>query len=272
MSQVALDANVPLIRPERIGDPAVVEELAEHAADLGVVAAFGQFLPKRVREMPTLGYLINAHASLLPRHRGAAPIAHAILAGDSHTGISVMRIEREMDAGPVARVDETPIGDDETTEELTGRLAAMAAHSIDAVVEEIAGGVVSFREQDASQATHAPKIEREHGRIDWSENAVSIARLVRAMAPRPGATTSLDGQPLRILAGESVTRPVNDPNAAPAPEAEQPGTVRCDGRTLLVATGQGWLQIHRLQRSGAAAMETGAFLRGKPISDGARLG
>ena len=115
VAERALAAGVPLLRPERVGDAGVVAALRELAPDLGVVVAFGQFLPKTIRELPRLGYGINAHASLLPRHRGAAPIAHAILAGDAETGISVMRVEREMDAGAVCLVKRTPIGADETT-------------------------------------------------------------------------------------------------------------------------------------------------------------
>ena len=125
VSSVALRANVPLLRPERVGDPAVVAELRGLAPDLGVVVAFGQFLPKAIRELPRLGYLINAHASLLPKYRGAAPIQRAILAGELATGVSVMRVEREMDAGPVALVRELAIGPEETGGELAQRIAAL---------------------------------------------------------------------------------------------------------------------------------------------------
>jgi len=122
VSELALARDRPLLRPERVGE--AIEALAAHAPDLGVVVAFGQFLPRRVRELPRLGYCINGHASLLPRWRGAAPMQHAILAGDARTGVSIMRVEKEMDAGAVALVRRTEIREQENTAELTERLAA----------------------------------------------------------------------------------------------------------------------------------------------------
>jgi methionyl-tRNA formyltransferase len=255
-------AGVPLLRPERVGDAACVEALRGFGADLGVVVAFGQFLPKSVRGLPRLGYLINAHASLLPRHRGAAPIAHAILAGDAETGVSVMRIEREMDAGPVALVRATPIGPDETTGGLETRLAAMAAEAIEAAVALAAAGRIEWSEQDASRATLAPKIEARDARLDWREPAAALARRVRAMAPRPGAFTELGGERLRILAADAVDAPVD----------AAPGCVRLGGSTpIRVATGAGWLAPRMLQRAGGRPLDAAAFLRGRPLDDGTRL-
>ena len=233
VSERALAAGVPLLRPERVGD----ELPAGHAApDLGVVVAFGQFLPRGVREWPSLGYCINAHASLLPRWRGAAPIARAILAGDTRTGISVMRVEREMDTGAVARVHELEIGAEEGCGELTLRLAQVAADAIAEALSEIASGRVRWREQDASRATLAPKLERGEAELDWREPARSLALRVRAFAPAPGAFTHLDGEPLRILRAR----------AEPDPVDRAPGTARVspDG-ALRVATGEGWLRPAR---------------------------
>lgn len=257
----ALAAGLPLLRPERVGDPETAAALRAHAPDLGVVVAFGQFLPRGVRELPRLGYLVNAHASLLPRHRGAAPIAHAILAGDRETGISVMRVERAMDAGPVALERSTPIGPEETAGELEDRLAALAALALEDALEEIARGTVAWRPQDDAAATLAPKLGREDALLDFCEGAEALARRVRALAPRPGAVALLAGEPLRLLGARALAGPAADP----------PGTVRRAGAGLRIATGDGWLEPTRLQRPGGRAVAAEEFLRGHPIADGARL-
>jgi methionyl-tRNA formyltransferase len=264
VSQVALDAGLPLVRPERVGEPEVVEALRAWRPDLGVVAAFGQFLPKSVRELPAEGYLINAHASLLPRHRGAAPIARAILEGDPRTGISVMRVEREMDAGAVALVRATPIGPDEDCGSLTARLAGLARDAVAEAIEQIADGSVRWTQQDHGAATLAPKLTREDARLDWHDAAAALARRVRAMAPRPGAVTQLDGEPLRILAARAIEGEARG----------RPGEVqRASGEwPVRVSTGSGWLAPLRLQRAGARPLDVAEFLRGRPIDEGTILG
>lgn len=236
------------------------------APDVGVVVAYGQFIPRKLRELPSCGFLVNAHASLLPKLRGAAPIARAILEGETRTGISVMRVEREMDAGPVAFARELEIGDDENTEELEQRLAALAADAIAEALDLLARGELSFEPQDDALATLAPKLERTDSELDWSEPAAALARRVRALAPRPGAATSLDGESLRILRA-----------AVDASDVDRaPGSVRLDAATreapLAVATGRGWLRPLIVQRAGGKPLDVAAFLRGRPIADGARLG
>jgi methionyl-tRNA formyltransferase len=258
-------AGVPALRTEQAGDPALVERLRAFDPDLGVVVAFGQFLPRRVRELPRAGYLVNAHASLLPRHRGAAPVAHAILAGDAETGISVMRVEREMDAGPVALVRRTPIGPEETAGELEERLAALAADAIAEAVARIAEGRVVWTPQDPARATFAPKVETADARLDWREPAEALVRRVRAMSPRPGAWTTWQGGRLRILRARALP-----PSAGVPPE--EPGTVRTAGGGLRVAAGAGWLEPRVLQRAGGRPLEAADFQRGRGLPDGARLG
>lgn len=260
VSEVALARGVPLLRPERVAEcePA----LRELAPDLGVVVAFGQFLPRRIRELPAIGYLINAHASLLPRHRGAAPIAWAILEGDAETGISVMRVEREMDAGPVLLRRRTPIGPEETRGELEERLAVLAAEAIEEAVTRIAAGDAHFEPQDPAGASEAPRITRRDAWLDFRQAAEALVRRVRAMAPAPVAFTTLEGEPLRIHRAA----------ADPSPTDRAPGTVRRRGEELAIATGRGWLLPRVLQRAGGRAMETAAFLRGRDIADGTVLG
>jgi methionyl-tRNA formyltransferase len=263
VSAAAQERGLALLRPERVGTPEVVAALREANTDLGVVVAFGQFLPRPVRELPRLGYLVNGHASVLPRHRGAAPIARALLAGDTETGISVMRVEREMDAGPVALVRTLAIGADEDAGQLTGRLARLAADAIAEALAQIAEGRVHWTEQDAARATLAPKIDSSELTIDWRDPADAIALRVRAFAPAPGARTLLHGEPLRILAARA------EPGAAD----RAPGTARVrPGEPLRIATGGGWLVPERVQRAGGNALDLPAFLRGRPISDGEVLG
>jgi methionyl-tRNA formyltransferase len=267
VSRVALRAGVPLFRPERMDEPELERALRALEPDLGVVVAFGHYLPRRIRELPRLGYLVNGHASLLPRWRGAAPIARAILAGDARTGISVMRVEREMDAGPVALQAELEIGPEEDAGSLEARLARLCADTVARALEEIAAGTAAFTEQDQAAATVAPKLEPGEARLDWREPAPALARRVRALAPSPGAFTTLAGQRLRLLAAR----------AEPGYAADPPGTVRRkpgpDRRPLLrIATGSGWLVPTRVQRAGGRALEIDAFLRGFGLPDGARLG
>ena len=193
VSALAQRAGVPLLRPERVGDPEVEAELRRLAPDLGVVVAFGQFLPKRIRELPRLGYLINAHASLLPKHRGAAPIQRAILAGDGRTGVSVMRVEREMDAGPVALVRELEIGVEETAGELADRIASASAEAVAEAIEQIAQGRVRWGPQPENGVTPRPSCERDasstsaRARRRWSG---ACARWLPAPA-RPPAWTAI---------------------------------------------------------------------------------
>jgi methionyl-tRNA formyltransferase len=263
VAQVALDTGVALLRPEKVGAPEAVAQIEAARPDVGVVVAFGQFLPRRVRELPSRGYLINAHASLLPAHRGAAPAAHALLRGDRETGISVMRVEREMDAGPVARVVRTPIAQEETRGELEERLARLAADALAAALDDIADGRIEWVEQDASRATEAPKIGREDARLELAQPASELARRVRAMAPQPGASVLRRGEPLRLLGARADDAACADP----------PGTVRlaADG-SVRVATARGWLVPTRLQRAGASALGVREFQRGRGLVDGEVLG
>jgi methionyl-tRNA formyltransferase len=261
VAALARERGVPLLQPERCGDAAAVAELARHAPDLGVVVAFGQFLPKRVRELPRLGYLINGHASLLPRHRGAAPIQHALLAGDAETGVSVMRVEREMDAGAVMLVKRTPIAPDDDAGALFERLAALTADALAEALDLVASGRATWTEQDAARATFAPKIEAADAELDFAQPAAALARRVRAMAPRPAARAHLGGEVLRVLAAHAEPGAVN----------AAPGTIQRSGDALRVATPDGWLALRRVQRAGGKPLATADWLRGFALPDGARF-
>ncbi len=267
VAAAARDAGLPLLQPERIGDAQSLAALAEFAPDLGVVVAFGQFLPRQARELPSIGYCINGHASLLPRHRGAAPIAHALLAGDAETGVSIMRVEQELDAGPVALVRRLQIAADENAGALHTRLAALTAEAMAAAVARCARGALQFSAQDHARATLAPKLEREDARLDFSQPAPALARRVRALAPRPGAFTTLGDETLRVLAATAEASGGDDGKVE-----IRPGLIRREGSVLRIACGEGWLLPQKLQRAGARALATADFLRGRPLLDGAQLG
>jgi methionyl-tRNA formyltransferase len=262
VAEAAQRAGIHLLRPANVGTAEVADELRAQTPDLGVVVAFGQFLPKTIRQLPSLGYLLNGHASLLPRHRGAAPIVHCILAGDRVTGVSAMRVEREMDAGPVALQREIPIGETENCGSLSDRLAQLTADVLEEVVEQIANDRVVWTPQDDARATSAPKVERSDGALNWGESAETLVRRVRAMSPTPGAFTELDGEALRILDARS------EPGIPDAP----PGTVRTQQTGgFRIATSDGWLLPRVLQRAGKKSLEVEEFLRGRVVPDGAKL-
>ena len=270
VSAVALREDLPLLRPEKVGDAETVDALEALAPDVGVVVAFGQFIPKRVRELPSRGYLINAHASLLPKYRGAAPIARAILDGERETGISVMRVEKEMDAGAVAHVVKTPIDPMENAVELSARLGALAAQAIGEALDQIAEDRITWTEQDAAAATFAAKIEKTDAVLNLRETASEIAARIHALSPKPGGAVTLvrDGEETTLKISRAAVRAAGADERMPAP-----GTIVLGDRNepIRIATGEGWLLPRVLQRPGGKPLDADDFLRGFPIEDGEAL-
>ncbi len=269
----ALAAGLSLLRPESLNDAEAAESIRTARPDLGIVLAFGQFIPKNIRTLPSCGYCINAHASLLPRFRGAAPIARAILEGEPSTGISIMRVEREMDAGPVALSRSLAIREGENTQELTQRLGELAGETLMEAVARIQADSIEWTEQDPNDATLAPRLEGADRRLDWFSSCRALVNRIHALAPQPGAVIEISNpsgavEPLRILRAHSSE---DTPPLAP----DEPGTLRLaqnkDEPALRIATADGWLVVLEVQRAGGRAMETGAFLRGYPLRDGTIL-
>ncbi len=256
----ASELGIPVHSTAAVGAPDALAWLRALAPDLGVVVAFGQFLPRSVRELPKHG-LINAHASLLPRHRGAAPIAHAILAGDEETGISVIRVVREMDAGPECLRVSTRVAPGETAGELAERLAPLAGSALCEAVERICAGTAVFTEQDHARATLAPKLERDFGRIDWRAPRAEIARRVRAATPWPGSDVQLrrSGRSLRLLRVAE-----GEAHGTPAPA---PGAMEASSGRLRVAALDGWVDVLMLQAPGRRPAGAAEFLRGARIPE-----
>ncbi|MGQ9659381.1 MAG: methionyl-tRNA formyltransferase [Thermochromatium sp.] len=262
---LALQRGLAVYQPESLKrDPEAVAQLCALGADLMVVVAYGLLLPVSVLEAPRLG-CINVHASLLPRWRGAAPIQRAILAGDSETGICIMRMEEGLDTGPVYHRVATPIDPHETGGTLHDRLAALGARALLEALPGIAAGTCVPEVQDDTQATYAHKLSKQEATIDWSAPADAIERQVRAFNPWPVAQTTLEGAVLRIWSAEAEPDPDDGHSATP-------GTVVGADRTgIRVATGSGRLCITRLQPEDKRPMSAADYLNARHL-DGARFG
>ena len=255
--------GIPVVQPERARGPGFAARLAASGAEIGVVAAYGQLLPDAVLATPPHG-IINVHASLLPRYRGAAPIQRAVIAGETETGITMIRLVREMDAGPMLASVSRPIGEHETSAEVERALAAAGADLLVDTVRAVAAGHAREQPQDHALATYAPRLARNDGRIDWTRPARAVHDLVRGLAPWPPAFTFLDGS--RILIRRTTTEPA--PRAGPAPA---PGTVvEARGDRLRVACGGGdVLSILEIQAEGRRVRSARDFLTGRPVAPGA---
>jgi methionyl-tRNA formyltransferase len=258
----ALALGLPVWQPAKA--KAFIDELAALAADLFVVMAYGQILPQRLIDLPRLACL-NLHASLLPRHRGASPIQAAILAGDTETGITVMHIALELDAGDMVLAETTPILPGETGGQLHNRLADLAPVAMRRSLDSLLAGTASRTPQDPSLVTVLGKLERADGRLDWSRDAAELARRVHAFDPWPGTFTTLpDGKILKIHAPAE---------AVEIESASLPGTVLVsDGSALLVACGKGALRLRQVQPEGKRRMSVADFLHGHSLPSGMRLG
>ena len=257
IKRVALEEELQVLQPARPSDPEFLAQFKDIALDIGVVVAYGHILRPELLQIPQHGF-VNVHASLLPALRGAAPIQHAILRGLTETGVSIMRLEEGLDSGPVLRRALTPIAEDETFGELSVRMAELGALALVEALGLIQMGEAEFETQDHSQATMAPKITRDTAHIDWSGKADSIARLVRAMDPYPGAWTQLDGVPIKLFGPIGADRPPSD-----AP----PGEVIETRPAFVVATGQGALQFLDVQPAGKRRMAAADWLRGQETTE-----
>ena len=254
----ALEAGLPVLQPARPVGDLFLASLRRLEADLGVVVAYGHILRREVLDTPARG-MINVHASLLPRFRGAAPIQHAILAGDRETGISIMRMEEGLDSGPVLHRVSTPIADGETAGSLTARLAALGATALVEALSLLSAGTEVPQPQDSAAATYAPKISREVARLDWTRDAASLERQVRAFDPVPGAWTSLDGAPVKLFGG------------MPAVGGGEPGTVLAASDRLVVAARTGAIAVSEVQPAGRNRLTVDEWVRGRGIAAGGRF-
>jgi methionyl-tRNA formyltransferase len=223
VKELALRAGLPVLQPERLKDPAFLEAFAALGAEIGVVAAYGRIIPEVVINTPRLG-LINVHGSLLPRYRGAAPIQRAVMAGDAETGITIMRIVKELDAGAMFAKAVRPIPLEATSGDMERELADVGAHLLVEVVDSMAAGTAHEEEQDAAQATYAPKITRDESAIDWTRSAIAIHNQVRGLNPWPRASTSLDGARLIVIRTWPEDARMSAGTEVPAPHSTKAGS------------------------------------------------
>jgi methionyl-tRNA formyltransferase len=262
VKQLAESVGTPMLQPLRLRDETFLKMLRAWRPDLGVVAAYGKILTDDVLQIPRLG-LINVHASLLPKYRGAAPIHRAVMAGERETGVTIMRVVKALDAGPMMSKVTRPVGEHETSADVERGLAALGAGALVDVVEAMAGGRAFETPQDDSQATYAPKIEKADGAIDWSRTARDIHNQIRGLYPWPHAYGELEGE--RTILLKSAVEHESPAEAAPGL------IVEARGDDLLVATGRGLLRLLMLQREGRRPVTAREFLAGRRIPPGARF-
>jgi methionyl-tRNA formyltransferase len=261
VAALARREEIELLEPESLREPTVLERLRELAPDVFLVVSHGEILRPEFLAIPRL-VALNVHPSLLPRHRGATPVPAAILAGDEVTGVAIQRIAAELDAGDLLLVRETQIRPGETAGELAARLAEWSGELVLEALALVESGRARYQPQDHARATHCKKLAKEHGRLEWSEPALALERRVRAMNPWPGAFTRLaSGLDLFVWRA----RVADGPGAAP-------GTVLEARERLLVATGEGALELTEIQLAGKRVLSAAEFLRGARLAPGERLG
>ena len=258
VKQEAERAGIPVLQPVRPLGDVFLAGLRRLEPELGIVVAYGHILRPAVLSLPAQG-MINVHASLLPRWRGAAPIQHAILAGDRETGISIMQMEEGLDSGPVLHRIATPLGDGETAGALASRLSELGATALVDALSLLAAGFAKPEPQDPAAMTLAPKIDRESARLDWRREAGALARQVRAFDPAPGAWATLADAPVKLF------------GAVATDQAGEPGRVLAAGDRLMVGTGHGALEVREVQPAGRTRLTVGDWVRGRGIVAGDRL-
>ena len=261
---LAVEGGLTVLQPERLSRELFEESFAALNAELGVVAAYGKILPEWLLQAPGLG-MINVHASLLPKHRGAAPVHRAILGGDTETGVTIMRLVKALDAGPMLARVGRPIALDDTSDVVERDLAAMGAHLLASVVDNLAAGQATEVLQNEAEATYAPRLTKEEGKLDFHGPAISIHNAIRGLRPWPMAFTFLNGARLVLHQAR-----LSDHNPG---DAEAGVCVRADGVAITVAAGdQRAVDLLYLQPEGRRVMSARDFLGGHGRLTGKRFG
>jgi methionyl-tRNA formyltransferase len=256
---LALERGIPVSQPDRLKPPEVADTLRGWQADLGVVAAYGRIIPEHLLTIPRLG-MINVHASLLPKYRGAAPVHRAVINGDSQTGVTIMRVVKELDAGGMFAKVTRPIRPDETSDVVETTLSEMGAELLVTVVDQLVSGTAREEPQDDAQATYAPRLTKEEGLIDWTRSASEIHNRIRGLYPWPHAYTFFKATRLIVLRSEVATAGAT---------AASPGTIlRVTSEAIHVATGDGELAMLDVQPEGRRAMRAHDFLLGHRLAAG----
>ncbi len=260
----AVEKGLTILQPVKLKAPEFLDALAAFGADLGVVAAYGRLLPEPALHTPPMG-MVNVHASLLPRYRGAAPIHRAVIAGETETGVTIMRVVKALDAGPMLSSGSLPIAEQETSEDVEERLAQLGAALLLKALDGLSAGVTHEIPQDDSRATYAPPLRKDEGLIDWNLSAPQIHNLIRGLYPWPHAFTFVGGR--RIIVRRSIARVTTAGDVS-----QEAGTVvTADREGLVVATGHGLLRLLEVQPEGKRPMPIRDFLAGHRLVAGDRF-
>ncbi len=268
VKKLATASGVPVLQPPKIRDPEALTQLAAFEPDILIVVAYGQILPAALLDLPKLA-AINLHASVLPRHRGASCIPAAILAGDRETGITVMYLAQELDAGDILLAKSIPIGPEDTSRSLHERLTILAAEALEEVLPLLIAGTAPREPQDGTLSTYAPKLSRENGRIDWNSAADQILAQIRAYDPWPGSFTTVPSasgpvRTLKIWKAHSGTS---------APVGVTPGEVISTGEEgICICCGDSSLVLEEVQLEGRKRMSVSDLVRGFSLEPGIRMG
>ncbi len=250
---LAIEKGIPVLQPDRLKRDLFEEDFRKLAVDLGVVAAYGKILPEWLLEMPALG-MVNVHASLLPKYRGAAPVHRAVLAGETETGVTIMRVVKALDAGPMLARVARPIGPDESSDVIERDLAALGADLLMSVIDDLPSGRIAETPQNEAEATYAPRLTKEEGLIEWSRPAPDLHNQVRGLKPWPNAYTFLKGARLVLHQAKLSDLDAN---------AQLPGTCIAAGPAISVACGDGRaLDLLQVQPEGRRVMAARDFLAG----------
>jgi len=261
VKQRAVNAGLPVLQPERLRDTEFVETVTGLEADLGVVAAYGKILTDRVLAIPPLG-MVNVHGSVLPRYRGAAPVHRAIIAGETETGVTIMRVVKALDAGPMFAKATRPIAADETSDEVERDLARLGADLLVTTLDDLGAGRTRETPQDETLATYAPRLTKDDGNVDWSWPASRLHNLIRGLHPWPHAAAFLNDR--RVILHRSAV--------GGSAAQSSPGTIlEAHGDRLVVATGDGALDLVEVQAEGKRKMLVREFLSGHSVAVGDRF-
>jgi methionyl-tRNA formyltransferase len=261
VKEAAIRLAIPVYQPERVRRPEAVEFLREQRSDAMVVVGYGQIIPQSIIDLAPMG-ILNVHASLLPKYRGAGPIQWSILNGETLTGVTTMRIDAGLDTGDMLLKAETPISPEETAPELGARLASMGAALLVETLTGLERGTIIPEKQDSSQATYAPMLKKEDGRIDWRRPTLAIHNQVRGLQPSPGGYTTFRGQTLHIRRSRVTEL---------AGQGAKPGSV-ASVKPLVIACGNGGLELIEVQSEGRKRMPAADFANGQRLAENEVLG
>ncbi|MGA7614266.1 MAG: methionyl-tRNA formyltransferase [Thermoanaerobaculia bacterium] len=281
VAQLAIEASIPLMQPEKIRNEEFLDAIRGFGPDLGVVVAYGKILPQALLDVPRHGF-VNVHASLLPKYRGAAPIQRAIQNGEAVTGVTIMRVDAELDHGPVFAMQSIPIGTDERTPSLAAKLAEAGGPLLLETIDRLEAGTAVESEQKHELATYAAKIEKSEGEVRWEEPARRIYDRFRAFDPWPGVSATVGGERVKILEmsviaaeGEAEEEGGAGPDDLPLEmnaRRQSPGTVvGVERDAVVVAAGAGAVRITKIQRPGKRASDPASLLRSRGMKSGDRL-